>query len=121
MAFAEDVREELLKRLADGESMVAIAQDARMPSRETVRRWNDSDETFRARYARAREDQADALFDEAAEIAKVATPESVQVARLQIDTIKWRASKLRPKVYGDKLDVEHSGEMTINVTIGGDA
>lgn len=55
MAFAEDIREELLKRLADGESMVAIAQDARMPSRETVRRWNDSDETFRARYARARE------------------------------------------------------------------
>ena len=31
------------------------------------------------------------------------------LARLQIDARKWRASKLRPKIYGDKVQAEISG------------
>jgi hypothetical protein len=34
---------------------------------------------------------------------------------LQYDAVKWRASKLRPKVYGDKLDL--SGNIGMTVTI----
>ena len=29
--------------------------------------------------------------------------------RLKIDVLKWRAGKLRPKVYGDKIQQEHTG------------
>jgi hypothetical protein len=110
MAFSEDIVDELLLRLSDGESLVTIAQDPRMPSRETVRRWCASDEAFRAKYASAREAQADAIFDEVQAIADTATPENVAVARLQIDARKWMAGKLRPKVYGEKITAEHTGE-----------
>lgn len=38
---------------------------------------------------------------------------SVQHARLKVDTRKWLVSKMLPKVYGDKLDIEHSGNVGI--------
>lgn len=80
-----------------------------MPSRPTVCRWLMQREDFRNQYARAREEQADALFDEVVAIADMADAESVQQARLRIDARKWVAGKLRPKVYGDKVLNEHSG------------
>ncbi len=66
--------------------------------------------------------QADALFDEALEIAddasgdwtadkdgkKTLDHEHVQRSRLRVDTRKWAAGKLAPKRYGDKL--QHTGE-----------
>ncbi len=66
--------------------------------------------------------QADALFDEALEIAddasgdwavdkdgkKTLDHEHVQRSRLRVDTRKWAAGKLAPKRYGDKL--QHTGD-----------
>lgn len=60
---------------------------------------------FRAKYARAREAQGDYLDEEMQTVADTATPETAQVARLRVDTMKWRASKLAPKKYGDKLEL----------------
>lgn len=39
--------------------------------------------------------------------------EHVQRSRLRVDTLKWQASKLVPKKYGDKIHQEHSGEVAI--------
>jgi hypothetical protein len=64
------------------------------------------DDVLRARIARAREIQQDALVDQMADIAASATPEDWQVKRLQIWTRQWMAAKLRPKVYGDRQQVE---------------
>ncbi len=33
-----------------------------------------------------------------------------QVARLRVDARKWVASKLRPKTWGDKQQIEHKVE-----------
>ena len=41
--------------------------------------------------------------------------EHVQRTRLRLDTRKWIAARLAPKKYGDKVDVEHSGGLTVNV------
>ena len=39
--------------------------------------------------------------------------EHVQRSRLRVDTRKWIASKLKPKKYGEKIEVDnhHSGEV----------
>lgn len=34
-------------------------------------------------------------------------------SRLRVDTRKWYLSKVLPKIYGDKLDVNHGGEVAI--------
>ena len=83
--------------------------DEALPHRVTVHRWLNEHEEFRNNYARAREAQADMKFDQSWEIAANSTAETYQVDRLKIDTIKWQASKLLPKKYGDKLTTEHTG------------
>jgi len=45
-----------------------------------------------------------------AEVLEIAdTTDDPQKARLQVDARKWIASKLLPKVYGDKVSHEHGG------------
>jgi hypothetical protein len=110
VAFSQEVFDAICERIADGESLRAICQDKGMPARVNVIRWLEKDEALRNQYARARELQADHEFDEIKAIADLADAENVQVARLRVDARKWRASKLRPKVYGDKLEVNGPGE-----------
>lgn len=112
--FTPEVAAEICDRLAKGESLRSICADQEagwLPSETTVRRWlatGDAEEAgqfadFRRQYAHAREAQADTKFEQAWDIAEAATAETVQVARLKIDTIKWQTSKLAPKKYGEKL------------------
>lgn len=74
-----------------------------MPSFSTIKAWLAQDSEFSAQYARAREGQADTLADELVEIAD--EEPDPQRARVRIDARKWYASKLQPKKYGDKLDM----------------
>ncbi len=32
-----------------------------------------------------------------------------------VDARKWIASKLKPRVYGDRLDVQHTGNLVIGI------
>jgi hypothetical protein len=69
-------------------------------------------EPFAPLYARARERQAHAIAEKAYREAEAAHGDSasVQAARLRFDAGRWLASKIAPKVYGDKLDVTSGGE-----------
>jgi len=116
--FSPELFDRICERIAEGESLRAICEDPDMPARVNVIRWLEKDDALRNQYARARELQADHEFDEIKVIADLADAEDVQVARLRIDARKWRAGKLRPKVYGDKVDV--SGNVGFTVTLAGD-
>ncbi len=122
--FTEALAAKICRRLAEGETLRAICRDPVMPDKATILRWlaDKKKADFRDQYAHAREMQADALFDEALEIAddasgdwavdkdgkKTLDHEHVQRSRLRVDTRKWAAGKLAPKRYGDKL--QHTGE-----------
>ena len=43
---------------------------------------------------------------------------AVQHQRLRVDARKWLLSKIVPKVYGDRVAVDHAGGVAINVTTG---
>jgi hypothetical protein len=108
-SYSDEIAEAICERLASGESLRSICRDNDMPGRQTVLDWLEADAGFRARYARAREHQADYLDEKMQEVADEATAANVHVARLRVATMQWRASKLAPKRYGDKLDLNHSG------------
>lgn len=106
------VEDEILDRIVSGEAVSFICgteRDDFLPSERTFYKRLSSDEEFAQKYARAKEAQAHREADEIKYIADTATPENVQVARLQIDARKWRAGKLAPKSYGDKVTQEHVG------------
>lgn len=125
-SYTVAMAEKICKLLASGNSLNTICKMEGMPHRVTVNRWLAQREAFRTMYIRAREDQADCLFDEILDIADeectmvradkhgskdddgqgntevVFDPTAVQRNRLRIDARKWYAAKLRPRVYGDR-------------------
>ena len=103
-------------RLRRGESLRQICRDEDMPHRDTVYYWLHQFPEFSDQYARAKECQADEMFDEILEIADYKSDdyrvdeygnekpnyENIQRSRLRVDTRKWYLSKVLPKRYGDQ-------------------
>lgn len=123
-SYSEELAASILERLADGESLRSICDDDDMPDKSTVFRWLTANDTFRDQYALAREAQADALFDDVLAIADdgrndwmkrkfgederwVENGEALRRSQIRIDARKWMAGKLKPKKYGEKLDLNH--------------
>jgi hypothetical protein len=104
--------------LADGKSLRAYCRQADTPSRETVCKWLSENRDFADRYARAREVQADAIVDEILDIADDSTLDPND-RRVKIDARKWIAGKLRPKVYGDRVQADVNGKLTLEQLVLG--
>jgi len=66
-------------------------------------------------YARAREDAADTLADEIRELAKQVQKGELEpnAGRVAIDALKWSASKLKPRAYGDRSQVDMSASVEV--------
>ncbi len=94
----------ICRELALGRPLIRICEDDGMPGYSTVIAWRAEDAEFQAMYARAREEQADWHAEEIIEIAD--TEPDPNKARVRIDARKWAASKLKPKTYGDRLQLD---------------
>lgn len=108
-SYTEELADAILDQMMDGRSLRSICDDDDMPNRRTVIRWMEKDEAFATRCARAREMQADYMDDLILDTANSCTVEDAQAARVKISAYQWRASKLAPKRYGDKVQTEVSG------------
>jgi hypothetical protein len=103
--YTPKLAEEICRRLANGESLKAIARDPGMPCAATVYHWLERRPEFEEMYVRARQRQAETLMDEAREVALAATPKSVWADRLRFDTIRWLTARLHPRKYVERLVV----------------
>jgi hypothetical protein len=103
------VVEDLCDRIAEGRGVIEVCADPDMPSEASVYRRMAKDEEFARRIARAREAQQEAEPDRLVQMAQDATPEDWQVVKLRIWARQWRAAKLAPKKYGEKITNEHTG------------
>ena len=113
--YSQEIADQICERIADGESLRKICAEDDMPNKATVFRWLAAHEAFSDQYAHARDSQADTLFDDVLAIAdqydtlsEALNPDLIQRAKLRIDARKWMAGKLRPKKYGDKLELDAS-------------
>lgn len=136
MTYSDEIADRICAELAEGRSLRSVCCDPDMPAQSSVFRWlaDERYAAFREQYARAREAQADAIFDEILDIAddgsndwmerrredgsvdEVLNHEHVQRSKLRIEARRWMAGKLRPKVYGDKIEHEHTGGIVITVS-----
>lgn len=116
-SYTPEIGDAICDRLINMESLRSICLDPEMPTTKTVFNWADSNPDFFAKYARARYIQAHALENDMAEIEeRVLSGElDAAAARAVLGSKQWRAAKLAPKVYGDKMEVEHTGRMTVVV------
>lgn len=135
--FSPVLGQEICRRLASGQSLREIGRDPDMPQPITVRCWltDGKHAEFAAQYAQARADQADHYFDEIFEIADDGTNdwvererkngtteivldrEHVERSKLRVDARKWALARMSPKKYGDRTNVDHSGDVNVTCTI----
>lgn len=120
--YTKDMADKICEKIANGRSLRSICAEDGVPPMKTIYRWLEANEEFRHQYARARDKQADYFAEEIIEIADSAEAESAAVskAKLQIDARKWAVSKIAPKKYGNKqeIDVKSSdGSMTPSVRL----
>lgn len=136
--YSEEVIDLLCDKIANSsEGLKKICDsDDRLPGFRTVFTWlaNPEYKDFQHKYARAREAQAELLADEIISISDDGSNDTyvteegipqvnfdnIQRSRLRVDARKWKASKLYPKKYGDKIEVENTGETKFVVTFRND-
>jgi len=131
--YSETLAQKICHRLSDGESLRSICKDEDMPTAKTVVGWAlDQKHPFCEQYAIARRIQAELMIDEIRSIADDSTQdyvlgpkglqpdtEHINRSRLRVDTRKWIACKVLPKIYGDKLQTEHSGSLNLESLVTG--
>lgn len=134
--YSEEKTDEICNRLMAGESLTSICRDDAMPGQKTVFEWLASHPVFAQKYARAREIQYDVLAESIIDIAD-ASPDTfirtegrgenqreivcvdgaaVAHQRNRIDARKWWVSKVAAKKYGDKVQAELSGNVTLTAS-----
>lgn len=110
----ESIWPTILDAIANGQSLSSILRREGMPSYSWAKLQLRSNPELRKQYDQALEDRGDRLAEELIELAFTKLPDDldgraqsawVQHLRVKIDVLKWTASKLRPKVYSERLDV----------------
>jgi len=113
--------EQILQRIEDGESLASIAV-GQGKNRSMLAKWLAAEEnrSARARYSRQLAAQA---WDELAEstIERADDAFGLSKAKELAHHYRWRASKVAPKEYGDKLDVDMKGTMSVTLQSSDDA
>lgn len=114
--YSKELAARICNQLSEGISLRTVCLADDMPTKTTVFTWLQNDKDFLGQYARAKEESADAMAEDILDIAdetnKViksgAEKKSgayAQAQRLRVDTRKWIMSKMKPKKYGDSIDV----------------
>ena len=107
-----EVIDEILRRLSDGEPLAVICRsDEKFPHPVVWGRWVDADPELAIAYARARDVGADAIATQALTLADgvAVHGESIQKAKLQIETRLKLLAKWNPKLYGEQSKLALTG------------
>jgi len=111
-----EVEAKILDGLSAGITLNRLCVRPDMPDSQTVLRWKREDDKFRAAYARAREDGAEAMADRIVDMADNALQArdiiEINAVRQATENLKWAAGKFNQQ-FGDKVKTEHSGEVNV--------
>lgn len=125
--FTQELADRICSQLSEGMSLRSVCLAEDMPSTVTVFSWMRTNEEFLSQYARAKQESADAMAEEILDISDdgsndwmekkygdaefwVTNGEALQRSRLRVDTRKWLMAKMKPKKYGEKLDLSTNGK-----------
>lgn len=122
--------------IAQGYSLRTVCKNEKLPGMTTIFKWLRERPEFANQYARATEERTEALAEEILDIAddgsndfmliqkgnveyEIENKEVTNRSRLRVDTRKWLMSKMKPKKYGDKLDLTSDGKVLPTPIYGG--
>lgn len=112
-SYTQELADDICQHLSMGESLRKTCSYKGMPDVKTIFNWFRTQPEFLQQYTRAKEESADAMAEDVLYISdavKVST-EAVAKAKLRIETRKWLMAKMKPKKFGEKIDVNSTGEI----------
>ena len=109
--YSDDIAAKICLAVAQSQSGLrkTLENDPELPAYGTVLTWLNKYASFSVDYARAKQQQVEAMAED---IIDISMDDSLEPndKRVRVDTLKWLLSKLIPKTYGDKIDVTSGGE-----------
>jgi hypothetical protein len=100
-----------------GNIMRVLEAKDEYPTWSTFRRWKRDNEELRTLYINSQQDKAEALENEMDDYRSMLLAKEIDASTYNtlVQTLKWKMAKFYPKMFGDKVQQEHSGEITTNV------
>ena len=119
--YTKELGDSVCESISNGWSIRTVCTEETMPGLTTVFKWIREIPEFAQQYAQACEERTEAhsealleMGEEAIEKAQEVDPKAsgavVQAYKLKADNLKWSMSKMKPKKYGDRLDLTSLGE-----------
>jgi len=105
---------EIVGQVSSGKALSTVLRQDNMPTWVGFHAMVAQDAKLATAYEKAVQDRADRLADEILQLSDEPMPEHlegamasawVQQKRMQVDARKWIASKLKPRTYGDRIDM----------------
>ena len=105
---------EIVGQVSSGKALSTVLRQDDMPTWVSFHAMVAQDAKISAAYEKAVQDRADKLADEILQLSDEQMPDGlegamasawVQQKRMQVDARKWIASKLKPRTYGDRIDM----------------
>lgn len=119
--YTPEIAESIIEWISEGKPLREFCRQDNSPAWRTVYHWLEANPDFQARFTRARDMGADAIAEEALEIAntpvegvrrevggkdgaKEVFEDMLGHRKLQVETRLKLLAKWHPKKYGDKID-----------------
>ena len=124
--YTPELAEEVLRRMAEGQSVLAIGKTADMPSRDVIIKWlTDDTNGFADKYKRAKESMADVYIEQTigivdkarVDIEELKDPRlssaTAKIVDAQVRARQWTAARSHPAHWGDKSQVDVSALVSV--------
>lgn len=126
--YSQELADKICEELALGFSLRTVTKNDWCPPMSTIFNWLRTKKEFLEQYEKAKQESVDAMAEDILYIADDGTndyeeaerpdgstfiklnSENVQRSRLRVDTRKWIMSKIKPKKYGEKIDMTTNGK-----------
>lgn len=125
--YTQELADKFCAEIALGKSVRTACYEEGFPSPATIFRWLGENKEFQDKYAYATQERTEAMAEDLLDIAddgsndlmtitkgnytyEVENKEVTNRSRLRVDTRKWLMSKMKPKKYGEKLDMTTNGK-----------
>lgn len=119
--YSIELATKICEEISLGKSMRKVCEQEGMPSMQTVWTWLRIHKDFLEQYEQACQERTESqhemlldLGDEAIELSQEvdakASSAVVSAVKLKADNMKWVMSKMKPKKYGDKIDMTTNGK-----------
>lgn len=127
--FTPELGDVICAEIIDGKSLRSICKMEGMPAKRTVMYWLRKYPQFKSMYDLACIERSEAYAEEIVDIADdgsndwmevetksgnvitVVDHEHIQRSKLRVEARKWICSKMKPRKYGEKIELEHTGSL----------